>query len=152
MHVEEFSKRMIELMPRFVRGMARQESNYLTQGKITIPQFWTLEYLSRQKGCLMSELADYIDVSRPAATGLIDRLIKQGLVKREVVPDDRREVWVNITSKGQGIVSHIQNQKRRALEQIFSKISSRERKQYLIILERVAGFLREQPVKEGKKP
>jgi YidC/Oxa1 family membrane protein insertase len=40
-----------------------------------MPQFWVLECLSKCEGRLMSEIADFLGVSRPAATGLIDRLM-----------------------------------------------------------------------------
>ena len=65
-----------------------------------MPQLWTLEYLSREEGPLMREIADCLGVSRPAATGIVDRLIVQGLATREDVPHDRREVRVIITNKG----------------------------------------------------
>ena len=80
MDVEQFSRRMIELLPKCIRGFQGYESNYLSRGQISQPQFWAMEYLSRKNDCLMSELADFLHISRPAATGLIDRLIAQKLV------------------------------------------------------------------------
>ena len=115
MNIEEFSKRMIELMPQCIRGFSRHEYNYLSRGEITLPQLWVLEYLSREGGCLMSELAQCLKISRPAATGLIDRLISQGLVRRENLEDDRRTIKVSITPKGKKIVANIWEQKRRTL-------------------------------------
>ncbi len=151
MDIEEFSKRMIELMPKCIRGFAHHESNYLSRGEITLPQFWTLEYLSRQGGCLMSELADYLKISRPATTGLINRLIAQGLVRREDIERDRRVVKVSVTPKGKKIVSNIWEQKRRTLIKVFSQLSAHDRKQHLLILERVTRILAQQPiVKEGR--
>ena len=149
MDVKIFSKRMTELMPKFVRGLARQESNYLVRGKITLPQFWTLEFLSKENGCCMHKIADFLAITRPAATGLVDRLIAQGLVRRENTPHDRREVKIDIMPKGKAILSVIVLEKRRTLEKIFSQISPRERKQYLVILERVAGIMQKQPQDKG---
>ncbi len=141
MDVKIFSKRMIELMPQCIRGFHSYESNYLSHGKISQPQFWALEYLSRKGPSLMSEIADFLAVSRPAATGLIDRLIIQKLVSRQVGEDDRRSVKVEITAKGKKIVSNIWDQKRRSLEKVFSQISSKDRRQHLEILERVVKVL-----------
>ena len=141
MNIEEFSKRMIELMPQCIRGFSRHEYNYLSRGEITLPQLWVLEYLSREGGCLMSELAKCLEISRPAATGLIDRLIAQGLVRRENREDDRRTIKVSITPKGKKIVANIWEQKRRTLIKVFSRLSARDRKQHLLILERVVHIL-----------
>ena len=141
MDIKDFSKRMIELMPQCIRGFHSYESNYLSRGHISQPQFWALEFLSRKGSCLMSEIATFLNVSRPAATGLIDRLITQKLVSREAGQKDRRHIRVEITARGKKIVSNIWEQKRRSMEKVFSKISPQDRRQHLEILERVVKVL-----------
>lgn len=141
MEIERFGRRMIELLPQLIRGFARYESNYLSRGKITLPQLWVLEYLSRHKNAPMHALASFLRVSRPAATGLMDRLIAQGMVRREGDARDRRIVRVNITPKGRKIITHIWEQKRRMVVQVFGRISPKDRAQYLGTLERVVGIL-----------
>ena len=141
MEIEEFSKRMIELMPKCIRGFSRYEHNYLSRGEITLPQLRTLEYLSRIEGCLMSETAKYLGISRPAATGLVDRLITQRLIEREYNEKDRRVIKIKITPKGKKIVSSIWEQKRRSFIKVFSKISGQEREQYIRIMEKIAHVL-----------
>ena len=141
MDIKNFSKRMIEVLPQCIRGFHSYESNHLSRGRISQPQFWALEYLSRKGPSLMSEIASFLNVSRPAATGLIDRLIAQKLVSRQTAEHDRRGVRVEITSRGKKIVSNIWDQKRRSLEKVFSKISPQDRRQYLEILERVVKTL-----------
>ncbi len=141
MDIEQFSRRMIELMPKCIRGFHEYESNYLSRGQISQPQFWAMEYLSRTGECLMGELAAFLHISRPAATGLIDRLIAQKLVVRRMDQKDRRTVKVGITPGGKKIVAHIWEQKRKGFVQVFSKISSNDRRQYLDILEKVVNTL-----------
>ena len=141
MDVEKFSKRMIELMPQCIRGFSRHEHNYLSRGEITMPQFWVLECLSKCEGRLMSEIADFLGVSRPAATGLIDRLITQKLVRRHAIPDDRRTVKISITPRGREIVKSVWDQKRRTLVKVFSQLSARDRAEYIQIFERVVEIL-----------
>ena len=141
MEIERFGQRMITLLPQMIRGFARRESNYLSRGKITLPQLWVLEHLSRQTDCPMNELAGFLRISRPAATGLIDRLIVQGLVSRKGDPRDRRIVRVNLTAKGRRILANIWEQKRRMLIDVFGQISPQDRAQYLATLERVVQIL-----------
>jgi len=141
MEIEPFSRRMIELLPQLIRGIARHEHNSLSRGAITLPQLWALEYLSRQRDCPMHALARFLGISRPAATGLITRLIAQRLVRREHDAGDRRIVRVQITAKGRRIVTSIWEQKRRAVVQVFGRISPADRARYLRILERVVQTL-----------
>lgn len=144
MEIQAFGRRMTELLPKLIRGFARQESNYLSRGKITLPQLWVLEYLLRRKDCPMNELAHFLSISRPAATGLIDRLLLQGLVRRGGDIQDRRVVRVNITPKGEKIISSIWEQKRKAILKVFGEISPKDRAQYLSTLERVVNILTKQ--------
>ena len=145
MDIERFGKRMIELLPQLMRGVTRQEHNYLSRGQITLPQLWALESLVRERaGCQMHEIAASLGISRPAATGLMDRLIAQGLVRREGDQKDRRIVRVRITAKGQKIVDAIWDQKRRTIMKVFGRISPSDRSQYISILERVVTNLTQQ--------
>ena len=141
---ELFGQRMITLLPQLIRGFARRESNYLSRGKITLPQLWVMEHLSRRKDCPMNELAGFLRISRPSATGLADRLIAQGLVLRGGDRLDRRIVRVNLTPKGRKILSNIWEQKRRMLVDVFSRISAQDRTRYLAILEQVVEVLAEE--------
>ena len=143
MNINKFSRRMIELLPRMIRGIAQRESNYLSRGKITFPQLWVMERLSHQDRCPMNELAHFLKVTRPAATGLVDRLIAQGLVSREGDSRDRRIVRVRLTPKGRRILSDIWEQKRRMLQEVFGRIAPARRQQYLQTLEQVVQILGE---------
>lgn len=143
MNAERFGQRVVTLLPQMIRGFARRESNYLSRGKITLPQLWVLEHLSRASDRPMNELARFLGISRPAATGLADRLIAQGLVRRREDPRDRRVVRVNLTPKGRKIQANLWEQKRRMLVEVFGKISPPDRAQYLATLERVVAILSE---------
>ena len=99
----------------------------------------------------MSELARFLEISRPAATGLIDRLIIQGLVCRADIQKDRRVVKVSITPKGSKMVASVWEQKRRTLIKVFSQLSDRDRTQHVQILERVVDILAQHPNPIQKK-
>ncbi len=145
MDVERFGRRMIELMPQLIRGFTRHEHNSLSRGEITLPQLWALEHLSlHREPCAMNELAGSLGISRPAATGLIDRLISQRLVRRDADPHDRRVVRISITQKGTRAIQSIWEQKRRAVVRIFGQLSSGDRTQYLATLEQVVRILQDQ--------
>jgi DNA-binding MarR family transcriptional regulator len=152
MDIEEFSRRMNTLLPQFAKHSARYGHNYLTRGKITLPQFWALEYLFHRGPSQMSDLAEFLQTSRPAATGIIDRLVAQGLVKRQKDMHDRRVVRIELSPQGSSIAQDILKQRHRALVHVFGKISPSDRTQYLHILEQVVTILNEtQAQKDNRK-
>lgn len=56
----------------------------------------------------MSMLAQGMGVPMSTATGIIDRLVKQGLLKRENSEEDRRVVTVSVTDKGRVLIEEVQ--------------------------------------------
>ena len=141
MEIESFGRRMVELLPQMIRGFAARESNYLSRGKITLPQLWVLEHLSRQDNRPMNEFARFLKISKPSATGLVDRLIAQGLVRRQGDRKDRRVVRISLTAKGRNVLANIWDQKRRMLVEVFGRIPSAARAQYLATIEKVVDIL-----------
>lgn len=134
---------MMELMPAFMRTAIHQENNFLTQGKITLPQFWVLNHLYTNKITKMSDLATYLNTSRPAVTGIIDRLISAEFVLRRYDENDRRIILIEITAKGKTIVSDVRRQKFESIMKAFSNISARDRAQYLRTIERISKVMNE---------
>ncbi|TAM36746.1 MarR family transcriptional regulator [bacterium] len=148
MDIQEFAGKVIELFPQIIRGFKQYENNYLTRGEITLPQFWALGYLDHNGRCKMHNLANHLKISPSATTGLIDRLILQGLVARKADLHDRRIVWIELTAKGRGIIKSISKQKNEALIKVFGKISAKDREHYLNILEQVAKITASLPDKK----
>lgn len=55
----------------------------------------------------MSEVADSLQVRHHTVVGLIDRCETAGLVVRGPDPDDRRQVRVTLTEKGENILDKL---------------------------------------------
>jgi DNA-binding MarR family transcriptional regulator len=140
METEKFARRVMELAPQLVKAFNRHEDNDLASGKITLPQFWALYYLSLEEKCKMKKLAEHLEITPAAATGLIDRLIRQGLVVREDDHADRRVVWIELSPKGQKIIGCIQKQRIKAIIDIFGRLPAQDRVNYLRIIEKVVNI------------
>jgi len=48
----------------------------------------------------IGELADFLQVRHHSVVGLVDRAESLGLVRRQVNPDDRRQVHISLTAEG----------------------------------------------------
>lgn len=135
--LKQFAKRLTEIFPAFTREIAFHENNDLTTGKISQPQFLVLNYLYKNKSASMSDLAKVMRLRCSSMTGMIDRLIKNKLVKRIPHPTDRRIVQVEISAKGAQITREILRQREDSLAKLFAGLSAEERSTYLRILEKV---------------
>ena len=66
---------------------------------LAIPQLFTLRFLYYNKPKDLSSIADFMGVSKPTVTGLMNTLEKDGFVKRVHGSDDRRRVDLVLTEK-----------------------------------------------------
>ncbi|BCR04305.1 MarR family transcriptional regulator [Desulfuromonas versatilis] len=70
---------------------------------ITPPQFALLAFLWKRDRISQTELSARTEVDRTTLGGLVDRLAKMGLVRREANPEDRRSYLVCLTSAGKAL-------------------------------------------------
>jgi DNA-binding MarR family transcriptional regulator len=98
--------------------------------------FITLKYIESKKP-LMKEIADYLTITPPSATALINNFIKMGIVDRESNKNDRRNVRIILTAKGRAYLKknlrELSSRMRKGLENLTKK----EQKQMAHILSKV---------------
>jgi DNA-binding MarR family transcriptional regulator len=68
--------------------------------KVTTAQAGILFLLKQKDGRTMSELSQILSIDNSTITGLVDRLEKIGLVRRDASPHDRRASHVFINAHG----------------------------------------------------
>lgn len=135
--LEDFGDRMIKLVPKLKIELGCYEASTLTRRDITTTQLLVLECLSACGQCKMHTLVDALKVKFSAVTAIIDRLVKTGFVIRERGKEDRRTVFVALSAKGKKILLEVYQQRRKAFMQVFSRVSAKEREEYLTILEKL---------------
>lgn len=81
---------------------------FFSRWDLSPSQFNVLNLLSDQPdGLIQSQISSLLIMHRSNATGLIDRLEKRGLVRRNASPDDRRAHRVILTSEGRKLLEKI---------------------------------------------
>jgi DNA-binding MarR family transcriptional regulator len=99
------SKERLRLWLRLLkttRGIESQlRENLRSEFASTLPRFDVLAALSRyDTGLKMSQLSGVLRVSNGNVTGIVDRLVQDGLVIRVPVQGDRRAWLVQLTENG----------------------------------------------------
>ena len=103
------AQEIAELITQVRRVSLVQLSTQVSEGNISIPQYTLLSFLNQTGGITMSRLAELMQHTSPATTGLVDRLVSSGFVERYGNPTDRRQVLVKITDKGRELVEKIKS-------------------------------------------
>lgn len=109
----------VPLVMRFIRAEMRQ------QGKpvLSVSQFRALVFLNLSPGAPLREVADYVGVTRPTASALVDRLVRDGLVDRVHHPRQRRQIMLTLTSKGAQLLEQTRAATRSRLASLLADLS-----------------------------
>lgn len=107
---QSLQQQVVLNLMRTTRAVEESWIQYLkrTEG-ISPSQFNILRILrgARPNPVKIREIADRMVTRDPDVTRLVDRLIKQGLVRRERCTDDRRVVFVEITGAGLALLARL---------------------------------------------
>jgi DNA-binding MarR family transcriptional regulator len=88
---------------------------------------FALMFLERRGEIIMSEIADYVNVSMSTATGIVDRLVKNGYIERNRSDSDRRVVMIRLTEKGKSLAGQIKNLGTHYFDLISNALTEEER-------------------------
>ena len=93
------AKQLIETVPLVMQFMRRQMRRASKQA-LSIPQLRTLYFVSIHDRPSLSDAADFIGLSLPAMSRLVDALVRKELVSRTACQTDRRHIRLAITARG----------------------------------------------------
>ncbi len=81
----------------------RTGSRHIESMGLTPSQFDVIAELNDTDGLTCADLSEATLVTKGTLTGVLDRLEKKGIVKRENIKGDRRAIKVRLTSKGEAL-------------------------------------------------
>ncbi len=119
----DVSLAVAQLMPQIIRGV--QLDFFLKRG-VTQTQFLVIAAIHAYGRCCMGTLARSLQASMPTASGIVDRLVRSGYVRRISGAEDRRQVMVELTAKGQAFVRDFQQIIRRRWEEVLASLRPAE--------------------------
>lgn len=90
---------------------------------LTRSQWLVLRRLDWHPGASQSELADIMEVEKPTAGRLIDRLEENGWVERRPDPADRRIKRIYMTGEGERVNNQIRPISRAIVDDVLSDLS-----------------------------
>src|SRR5512136_2638870 len=104
---------------RFIRGQMRGHR----RAHLTVPHFRALVFLSHYDDASLSALAEHVGLSLPAASRMVELLVKRGLMERRPRSGDRRRLALALTARGRTTFSAALRATRAALARRFEALS-----------------------------
>jgi DNA-binding MarR family transcriptional regulator len=129
---------LLRVHARLTRSL---DADLVREHDLPLSEYEVLLFLadSPEGGLRMSELADGVLLSRSGLTRLVDRMERDGLLRRERCPDDARGFLAIITPQGRELFDRARQTHLDGVRQLFlSHLSAEEQQMLAALWERVA--------------
>jgi DNA-binding MarR family transcriptional regulator len=107
---------------RFIRYQMRRHR----QAELTVPQFRALVFLNHNEYASLSDMAEDLGLSLPAASRMVELLVKRGWMRRRARSSDRRCVSLSLTGRGKAVFRMARKATQVALSQRLKSLSAGE--------------------------
>ncbi len=117
---------------------AQRKEDALSHARMRI-LIWLMAEKQRgnEAGLLPSELSEHLGVSRNTVSTLLNGLEAQGLIVRQLHPDDRRQWLIRLTPDGETLVRQRAPQFAAFVGSLFQGLSEQEQQTLLALLDRL---------------
>ena len=126
---------ILETIPPAMRAI-REQMRSGRAASLSVAQFRLLLFVRRHPGTSLSPLAEHLGTTLPAASQLVERLVRAGLVTRAQHPEERRRVELRLTDAGDATLAECDARTRSWLCERLSGLDETE-------LDRLGAALRE---------
>ena len=143
----DLKKSLCIMVVKTGRKLLRAMRESLIPFGLTTAQFFLLMTLYQKDRILISVLAKKAGLDKATLTGMLDRLERDGLIKRETAPNDRRAIEICLRDKAlsmredltrlynetnQSFLAVLNKEEKQALYSITEKFENKDLKQLVI--------------------
>jgi MarR family transcriptional regulator, organic hydroperoxide resistance regulator len=122
--ISDCSARLLEVTP-LIMHLIRVEMHRRTMPGLSIPQFRTLNYLSRHPHVSLNILAEHLGLTPATTSKLVQKLVTDKVVSRREA-NDRRRVCLTLTQSGIAALNTARSETRQQLADGLKSLSKEE--------------------------
>ena len=132
---------VVVALRRIIRAIDLRSRVLVTRYGLTGPQLTVLKELSSHDGVIVGQLTRAIHLSQATVTGILDRLAKRKLIRRQRSDQDKRRVQVWLTEAGKQMLIDAPPLLQEEFTDEFGKLEDWEQSQILSALQRVVSMM-----------
>ncbi len=113
----------------FMKRSFRDFKRFMDDADLSPSQVGALMQLHRCGECGVSDIAEHLGFTKPAASQMVERLVQQGLLKRAEDLNDRRVRHLTLTPSGQMLIESGIDARQRWMEQLTHTLTPEEQRE-----------------------
>jgi len=123
-----------ETLSAFRRKLSDMFKKEAEDFKCPASQIDALVYIAKKGNPSMKEIANYLKITPPSATAIIETMQKKKLITRSTNIKDRRTIKIVLTPKAWKLFKSFHDHKITVIEKMFSSLQDSDQKQLIRIL------------------
>ncbi|MFA6251824.1 MAG: MarR family transcriptional regulator [Candidatus Paceibacterota bacterium] len=104
---------------------------------LTIGQVEILHVIREKKQIPMKDVSDFLDITPPSATSMINNLVTNGILERKLDRIDRRIILLTMTEKGKMVFEKAKKERAAAFKKVVSNLSQEEKDVLIKLLKKI---------------
>jgi DNA-binding MarR family transcriptional regulator len=133
--------RILNAIRQIIRAADLDSRQLAANHQITAPQLMSLMAIVEREPTTAIDVSRRVHLSASTMVGVFDRLESKGLITRQRDSEDRRQIWVQATDAGRGLVANTPFPLQYSLERAFAKMNKLERAQIASSFERLVTLM-----------
>jgi DNA-binding MarR family transcriptional regulator len=134
---ERLASGLRRLAQSFTLRSLQEWRGYVKSSRLSIQQYIVLMQLLHGGSCGVRQIGEKLEISSPAASQLVNRLVEAGLAERSESREDRRARRVALSQKGRELVSRGFGGHLRWVDELAASIAAEDRAAVLEVLPRL---------------
>lgn len=139
--INKNSLEILTCLRKIIRAVDLNSKRLSSETSLTAPQILSLEVIAKNDSLTLAELAEQVHLSSSTMVGIVDRLENKNLVKRERSTEDRRKVFINITTEGKKVTKKAPTPLQDKLLESLSTLSENQQKSIVKSLHQLVEML-----------
>lgn len=104
---------------------------------LSMKQSMVLDFVQKHEKCTMGEIAHYMEITPSAISQIVTRLEKENYLKRDINPNNRREVVVMLDEFGHAYYQRDEQINELIIKKIYSKMPVEDLEQLRNLIQRL---------------
>jgi len=134
---------IFQTLPQEMKKIAPDRTNVGNKFGITGVQLMTLHFVKHNDNCKTSDIANFLSVTPPDTTRIVETLVKKGFVERINDEKDRRIIRLRTTRNGKKVIETIRQELTSSFSKILEKMNEQDAKALLKGMKALSDALKE---------
>ena len=106
--------------------------------QMPLAQMETLRFIGEREPVSMKEVADFLAITPPSATVMVNNLVDLGYAERSLGVKDRRVISLMLTKKGRQVLSRAVTERCRKMQKLLGRLNGKEQALLLNLLKKMS--------------